>query len=76
MNPVEVWDSRSVPEKEESKSFWQKVGGVLETVVDNVPIIGGLKYAVESAIAGDWKGALIGLGEATLDATLLLLRVD
>lgn len=41
-------------------------------IIDNIPIIGGLVNAVESISKGDWKGALLGLAEAVLDAVLLV----
>lgn len=58
---------------ERKKSFWEKAGEfVYEKVVKNIPVVGGLANAIESFAEGDWKGGLIGLGEAALDGVLLV----
>jgi hypothetical protein len=54
------------------KTFWQKVSSVTREVVSYIPVAGGLVHAVESALRGDWQGVASGLGEAALDAVLLV----
>jgi RHS repeat-associated protein len=55
-------------------SFWQKAGDwMMDNVVDNIPVVGGLVSAYKSFKDGDIKGALISLGEVALDIALFAL---
>ena len=58
---------------EPKKSFFQRAGEFLyENVVKNIPVVGGIFNAVESFAEGDILGGFLGIGEALLDAVLLV----
>ncbi len=52
--------------------LWNKAVDAASAIAEYVPVIGGIKHAVQSAMVGDWKGAAIGLGEAIVDGVLLV----
>ena len=52
--------------------IWKKTIRVVNTVSDYVPVVGGIKHAINAARVGDWKGAALGLGEAAVDGVLLV----
>jgi RHS repeat-associated protein len=58
--------------KKEKKSFWQKLGSVVDKVTDYIPVVGGIKNAVKHAVKGEWGAALLSVAEAGLDAVTLI----